>query len=327
MRRVLRGAWAVLVSFYLVLLVILFVVGMAATNTDLRGLALSLMALLLFLAVIFLPICLLTRHWRLALLQIVPIAALALYYGPQFTPRSVAAPSGDTLRVMTYNIQRAENTQDGIAAVIREAGADIVGLQELSLPAADYFESQLADVYPYQSLHPQANAYNGQGVLSRYPIQDSEYWRNPQLEYSFGHMRAEVDVNGAPVVIYNTHPATPVSLAEGFTLNSHSVETMQVFRRARDEIKPVILLGDFNMTNLFPEYGLITAHFKDAFATVGDVGFGFTFPSSGQSLPTPILRLDYIFYNDHLRGVSTHVWPTSGPSDHRPVVAELALAG
>jgi endonuclease/exonuclease/phosphatase family metal-dependent hydrolase len=51
---------------------------------------------------------------------------------------------------------------------------------------------------------------------------------------------------------------------------------------------------------------------------------GFTFPVGRRPFP-PVVRLDYVFHDDHFRTLSAHVWQDSGGSDHLPVIASLAL--
>jgi endonuclease/exonuclease/phosphatase (EEP) superfamily protein YafD len=37
------------------------------------------------------------------------------------------------------------------------------------------------------------------------------------------------------------------------------------------------------------------------------------------------VRIDYVFYSSHWRAAAARLGPWDGGSDHRPVVAELAL--
>ncbi len=43
-------------------------------------------------------------------------------------------------------------------------------------------------------------------------------------------------------------------------------------------------------------------------------------------LPVPLLtRIDYVFHDESFDSIEAKVWPTSGGSDHRPVLARLAF--
>ncbi|MBI5667105.1 MAG: endonuclease/exonuclease/phosphatase family protein [Chloroflexi bacterium] len=322
----LSHVWTIVVSVYLIVLVLLFVAGRVAPDSGLRGLATSLMYRLFFLAALLLIPGLWFGRWLLALALLLPIVSLAWYYAPRFVRRARATRRvRGALRVATFNIEKAETNPAAIVRIIRQMNADIVAIQELSQTAADCFLTTLNDLYPHKALHPQPDPYIGQGVLSRFPILAEEYWYHPELAYSLGHMRVELDLNGTRVALYNSHPATPVSWVKGFTTHAHRFEIAEVLNRAGGESCPVIIAGDFNMTTHFEEYQAIAARYTDAYLAVGDVGFGFTYPGRGWYPLPPFLRLDYIFYDSSFRGLRARVWPTCGPSDHYPVLAELLL--
>lgn len=93
----------------------------------------------------------------------------------------------------------------------------------------------------------------------------------------------------------------------------------------------VILLGDFNTTDLDENYRRITTNYQDAFREVG-WGLGFTNPDwsteqAREGLPFISLyqRIDYVFYNRAFTALDARVWPSSGGSDHRPLYVVLAF--
>jgi endonuclease/exonuclease/phosphatase (EEP) superfamily protein YafD len=102
--------------------------------------------------------------------------------------------------------------------------------------------------------------------------------------------------------------------------------------KAAQEQVPVLLVGDFNMSEESLDYQRITAVYRDAFREVG-VGMGFTFPdhrlpqsrADGKlpPLPFPLIRLDYCFIGDGWTALEARVWQTSGGSDHRPLWVKL----
>lgn len=316
--------WAGLAVLYLLVLAALAVASLLAQATEARGLFAGLLSILSFPAVVMLPLGLLLGRPRLALLMLLPALVLVLTYGPLFRPRAAAAAPENSFTVLTFNIQIAAQNPEPIAQVIREADADIVAVQELGQPPADYFQANLGDLYPHQALYPQQGAYAGQGILSRFPILSEDYWRDPETDNKYGHLRADLDINGTTLTVFSTHPVPPVSFEDGLKINAHSTGLNRVLEHARAATGPVVLVGDFNMTDQFDEYHQITQHFTDAFRAVGEVGFGFTFPAEG-AMP-PIVRLDYIFYNAGVRGVMAEVYPHTGTSDHHPVRARLSLA-
>ncbi|MFP4250465.1 MAG: endonuclease/exonuclease/phosphatase family protein [Armatimonadota bacterium] len=83
---------------------------------------------------------------------------------------------------------------------------------------------------------------------------------------------------------------------------------------------PVILAGDLNITSASRYYEQISAHLTDSFAEVGR-GFGNTFVWR-QRLPA--FRIDYVWTGGGVTPLRCETRPHL-PSDHRPLVAELAL--
>ncbi len=144
------------------------------------GMIKSAIHLLLILSVFLLLLCLLLRRWRLSLILLPALIAFVISYGVFFLPRSreVSASVPD-IRILTFNLQAPDQDHvDSVMEIIREADADIVAVQELSIPAADRFAADLSDLYPYRAFHPRESGHLGQGMMSRYPIRADDYWRD-----------------------------------------------------------------------------------------------------------------------------------------------------
>lgn len=280
--------------------------------------------LLIVPSFLLLPLFLAARRGRWTLALIPSMVAFLVAYGEFFVPRAQPPlEDGSDLRILTFNIQIPENENIiPIVEVIEASGADVVAIQELSQSAADKIAAALAAEYPYQALHPQAYAPAGQGLLSRYPIVEETYWRYTEYDWSFGHQRVVLQIDGAPLVVFNTHPVPFYTPARGLGAERHLRVLLDVMERTLAETVPVVLLGDFNITDQSHIYRRITAHYTDAYRAVGKIGFGFTYPADRPWLP-PFVRLDFIFYSNEWAGVSARVWPRSGGSDHFPVLARL----
>jgi endonuclease/exonuclease/phosphatase (EEP) superfamily protein YafD len=293
----------------------------------------SLAPLLLLPSLLFVPLSLWRRRWPVVLVSLPAAATFLLGYGGFFLPRSVQKPATQPLRFLTYNVHAESVDVQPMLDVIRVTDADIVALQEVSPAMATALAAHMADEYPYQALHPNFdNPIFGQGVLSRYPIVEDEYW-----VISLGHQRVKIDRMGTPLVLYNTHPVHPFLLEQGkiFDMQPHQREMQEVLRRAALDDGEVLVAGDLNMTDQASDYARLAAQFHDTYREVG-WGLGWTFPDftqpDAQPVKTPLLsafgrpmaRIDFIFHNGALHPVSARVWPTSGGSDHRPIVAEFA---
>lgn len=269
----------------------------------------------------------LLRKWRLALL-LMPLAQFAVrLYRPYFVgqPAPVLPHYSRQFRILTFNLQGKSSA--GITAVIRAANADIVALQELSEAGANRICEDLIAEYPYMLLHPKdgADYYAGMGLLSKHPVVSDVY-----REVGLGQQRVELVVEGAPLVYYNIHVDVPFSGRDA-SGELHRTAHVRAFLEwaIKDNNAPVLISGDFNMTELTDDYKRVTQVYTDAFQAVG-WGFGFTFPAwehyaDLRRFIPPLARLDHIFINERLLVLEVRVWPDSGDADHRPLLAEMAF--
>lgn len=287
-------------------------------------------------ALILLPICLLLRWWRPALFLVPAVLAFGLTYGGQFIPRTITVPDETpSFKMLTYNLLGNRRDYSESMEIIRESDADIVAMQELSVLAAEMIEETFVDDYPYRALHPRVGT-QGQGVLSRFPIAEDEYWQNTWLPSYLGNQRLQFEFNGDWITLYNVHPTHPGMAGSFFNPTFRDQEIADIVERVQQENGMVILVGDFNMPDLTASHGQITAELTDAYRAAG-YGLGLTFPASKAvsdyfyNVPNwvivpPLIRLDYVFYSSGLMASEAHVLSQSGGSDHMPVQVTLALS-
>jgi endonuclease/exonuclease/phosphatase family metal-dependent hydrolase len=336
--RKLLNIWLTFGTLYSIVISVILLMRSRITEANkLIGYFNSFAHMLMLPTLILMPINLLLRPWS-AWFQVLPVASLIAAYGRLFVPRQpvIGSKAKHTIKVMTFNLHGEAQILEPILDILRTSDADIISVQELSIGAADCFKSSLIDIYPHQALHTAKQPNRGQGILSRYPIPTQHYWRNPHIApHSIGHLRVEIDFSGTPITLYNTHPPHPGLADDGFNMGPRGQEIDIVLEQAAKDSSPVLIMGDFNMTDQNEDYQRITARFGDSFREVGS-GMGFTFPdlSTFQSLPDywplpirlfPFLRLDYVFHDAGFRPLRAYVWSSAGGSDHRPVWVELAL--
>jgi vancomycin resistance protein VanJ len=318
-RRVLLMTFRVFAGAYIVssygALFLHFVVGEGPT--DLTAFANSVMHITLLGAFPLIVLSLVLRQWSLAILA-VPLSVVWLaWFGVYLMPRSVAPVDADTptLTVLTYNVLALNGDVEAVAQVIQAADADIINLQELSTPTAAYLEQFLAKDYPYFALYP--GGIPGSGVFSRYPIVEEMMWKT-----RLNHQRYTIDFNGQLVIVYNTHPVSPLGGMNGFNRRHRDIDSL--LDRALPDVAtqmPVILAGDFNMTEISDDYDRIRETFDDAYRDVGS-GMGFTYTIRGR---LPVARIDYVFYTSQFRVISADVLSDRGSSDHYPLLVTFAL--
>jgi endonuclease/exonuclease/phosphatase family metal-dependent hydrolase len=226
------------------------------------------------------------------------------------------------LRLLTYNTHSCRGV-DGIEdparilAVIREAEADIIALQEVDQrTAADQdFLHRLRSMEDYAVVfdptltRPQGGAY-GNALLSRWPIRSSV-----RLDLSVrareprGAIRAEIETPRGLVSATATHLGLrPAERRE-------QVNRLLALPKAKDAYAQV-LLGDFN------EWWLWGRPLRRLHRHYGAAPSIRSFPSQW-----PIFHLDRIWVRPRrrLRSISTVRTALSRTaSDHLPVMAELA---
>lgn len=252
------------------------------------------------------------------------------------------------LRVASFNIHHGVGL-DGVldlgrtAEVIRETGAEIVGLQEvdrhLSVRSgwidqpgwlAEHLGMHVAyganiDLDPDDRRGPDApRRHYGNAVLSAHPIGT---WRNIPLPGTAGAEPrglltvrvavARAEGGRAEVVVGCTHLQNRSS-AERLAQAARVVEVLS----PPGTPEPTIVLGDMNAGPDAAAVRTLTAAFTDAWAvagTPGDPAAGLTFDAG-----SPHARIDYVLTAGPVRASAAWVVPTDA-SDHRPVVADLVL--
>ena len=95
-------------------------------------------------------------------------------------------------------------------------------------------------------------------------------------------------------------------------------------RRVEASPRPLLVLGDLNVSDRQPYYRWLRQRLHDADRAAGG-GLDYTYPSGqyGRAL-VPLVRIDYVLHDDAwaARNAETVYLPGS---DHRAVVADLVL--
>jgi vancomycin resistance protein VanJ len=283
------------------------------------GLVSSYLHLLIMPSLALLPVALLTPNRWLAVTLVIPCGLFMVTYGRQFFPSRVdVTADAPRITILTFNLNNGNESGERVAEVIRRAQADLVAVQELNSDMAE----TLADLYPYRAFYPRSD-FAGQGVLSRYPITAAETWETESLQGRF-----QLDMDGATVTLLNVHAAYPYVTRLRFDGTQRSQDVSEILRRAAGEAGPLLIVGDFNMTDMAADYGRLAARFTDAYRQVG-AGMGFTFPAHtdvfGLRNVPPLARIDFIFHSPHFQAVEARVGGDAAGSDHFPLFASLAL--
>ena len=279
----------------------------------------------------------LRRRWRAAALLGLAALVFVLEYGYVFLPKAPTA-SGVPLRVMTANLLATNDGKGGLGAAVSEQRPDVLAVQELTPRLARSLADQLGPDYPFAALYPSARNPS-LGVYSRHPLREAARSDADDCPCQ----QVMLDVGGRTVDILNVHPSRPkmtfrqigpLPLPSSFDESGHQRALRAILDRVQAADGPLIVLGDFNLSDRDPAYRQLERSLVDAYRAAG-WGFGYTFPSRNLSeLPSgrevtrppyfPLLRIDYVFYSQGLAAVEARVVDVPG-SDHLSVVADLRL--
>lgn len=271
-------------------------------------------------------LALLSRYRGLLIAVQMPIIfAFLILYSDVLLPRNTPEPAtGPEIAVATYNILSHQSNADRIIDEIERMDVDILGLQEVGDDHAAQIEAALAAAYPYRVLEPRAPSTDGVGLLSRYPVLNYTLFK--PMPGSSLFLRAVLDIEGRAVTVYVIH-AEPVANRYTPLLydDSRRDDELEILRTdyIENELNPVLLLCDCNMTDQSDAYRALDRVMDEAFQRMGR-GMGFTFPDHTDWAP-PLMRVDQIWYSDQFIARQAMTWKRTGTSLHRPMWARLAL--
>jgi endonuclease/exonuclease/phosphatase family metal-dependent hydrolase len=253
------------------------------------------------------------------LLALVSIAGLFLV-----SARPAASPeSQQQVKVLTYNILQGFNAEgqennDGQLKLLRQADADIIGLQETDTARLAGGNTDvvrfLADRLDYYSYYGPRSVDGTFGValLSRYPI------KNPTTMYHYSEHEQEATIHAQIAVgdkifeVYITHLASEDA--------EENLNQQKELLSAIGDRENVILMGDFNFSTDSPEgqYVLTTAVLDDSWTLV--------WPQVEKRAADPTEKaIDHIFVSPGTTVTdAAFVHGSEAESDHPAVSATVA---
>jgi len=235
-------------------------------------------------------------------------------------PLPEGAATATRIRLATANIRYPSKDSTELGDELTASAADLLFLQELSPEHLRMLKATgLFDRYPYCYVDARHGSF-GAGIWSRYPLSDAETWDPGGLPM----VRAVAAIDGTRVRLFNIHCKAPMRR-----------RWIRLFKEQLDEIGsavaagtgPAIVAGDFNATyGLAPFRRLLhRGRLRDAHVDAGRGLLGTTWPRGGRVFP-PLFRIDHVLVTDGIEVVAVREGRGPG-SDHRPVIADLAIAG
>jgi endonuclease/exonuclease/phosphatase (EEP) superfamily protein YafD len=219
--------------------------------------------------------------------------------GPRLPQRT--APPAHAIRVVSANVFHYSRRPDPAASVMASRGADVIVSVEMG---ASYWEhlSEYADRYPY------AVADGEQSIRSRWPV---EQLPTPEGLPSDRIMRAAIDADGVRMIVYAVHLYNPLHET---TFPAQRAMLDRLIAAADAETDPVILAGDFNMSDRSDGYRELDSGMRDAMRT----GWWAASTYQHDLWRALALRIDHLFVPEDWCTADAFTFRVPG-SDHRGI--------
>ncbi len=258
-----------------------------------------------------------------------------LLFVPTWIPTNPFRPALEPdLRVATWNVLYNNPEGDEVVALLRAQDADVIVLQELTVPVTEVLEEQMRRDYPYQALEPLYGDH-GMGIISRYPFV------NRTNDPTFPWRRVTLDIQDQQITVINVHLATPQLQTRDLPFLNREViiEDYATARRSNEQAEllalidsiegPLVILGDFNTSDREPAYTELNRRLHDAYRETA-WGPGLTFPQNMSvgplPVPFPLVRIDYVWSKGDMLATDAYTVCRGAGSDHCMVVADMDIA-
>ena len=253
------------------------------------------------------------RRWLFCAGCAVPLLINGYCVAPQYLGSAAPPASGESLRLVHFNVHRRNANRAEILRWVTSLDADIIFIQELGLGWSEVLEAVEA---PYRVVVaiPQPDSF-GVAVLTRVPLESVEVLRHD--DFRIPTVRAVARLGGEPVTVYATHPLPPMEQGWFLRRNRHLQALSQDILQRET---PVVLVGDLNLTPWSGAFGALLDRAGLIDASRGR-GYQTTWPSW---LPVGV-PIDHSLHSSELTTVDRWIGPALA-SDHLPVVVTLARA-
>lgn len=254
------------------------------------------------------------EHKRAALFGLFALWNIGVVTGDLWGRDAVSADT-PRLKVVLSNVFTENKEYRKMEDWILAQDPDLVVLMEIDILWWRGL-GRLREKYPYGSRTLRGDNF-GIALLSRVPLADVEVLK---LEDSYlPSIRARLEFEGRPLTLMATHPLPPTS-QEFVDKRDAQLTRMAALAKEASANGEVLMVGDFNTSPWSP---LFRRLLRDSGLRDSRRGFGLqaTWP---QGIPFLLLPLDHILVSPGIGVVDRRTGDWNG-SDHRPVVATLAL--
>lgn len=229
-------------------------------------------------------------------------------------PEDLPILRGD-LRVLHANVLYSRNEYATTVAMLHRYQSDLYVLQEMTPQTIRLVTSQVRGDFPYWfACRSKQQVWTLVGSRTPFRV-DQKLARNQHI------ISLTTTVHGRPVSFVTVHPHTPIIPAWFRERNKQLTEAARITRQNK---RPTVLIGDFNISPFSPVYQTI---FQPSAAT-GKSGIltaarqTKTQPTWPRFLPFMMIPIDHAFVNSGFKPLSFRTLTQPG-SDHRALVVDL----
>ena len=221
------------------------------------------------------------------------------------------------IKLMTYNICRTEG-MDGvksvqrIADVIKESGAQIVCLQEVTSNQINQpveLAARLGMNYGFQKNITEGDGHYGTALLTSFEIINEKHYSLTSVDEQRGAHEVGIQTPDGYLTVFCTHL--------GLEEEERIKQTCELADIVNAVIGPKVVCGDFNEEINAPG---VAAFIKNTSLVDADPSGALTFDSVN-----PDRRIDMIFCSPSIKVESINVINTQA-SDHMPLIVELSIS-
>lgn len=270
-----------------------------------------------FLILLLITLHFILRQWKFALLYgcLLLINLSWLLYATGTKQIMISEKSNgynnDSIKVLTYNVWKNNQSQTDIIQVIKIVKPDIVWLQEVHKKNYREIVKKSSDYFHYPSLEDASP--QGFVLLSKYPINVSR--NTPTL--SSTHVKLINPLQTIDFIgVHLTSPKTQRRLEERnrqIKELKHYVET--------NKLTHSIVAGDFNSSPWRPDF----IDFSNDLNFLGSFNLKNIYTSWPTSLPEYFgVPIDYSYFSSLFCSIETRTISLSG-SDHLPILTEAKI--
>jgi endonuclease/exonuclease/phosphatase family metal-dependent hydrolase len=225
------------------------------------------------------------------------------------------------LKLMTYNIHRGIGKNgrldlNAVAEVIKASDATVIALQEVERHSIrTVFQDQIKQLsakvdmnYSYGKSINILNGEYGNGILSKYPIEEYKVYELPHISERRTVLRTVINVDGLKVAVYNTHL--------GLNASERKEQINYIKQMTSEEKLDYVLMGDMNT---------VSDKMPDMTEQMKDCALGSEKQQQSTFVEKEVQeRIDYIFVSPNME-VKDYDVVIADASDHYPVTSEVVI--